>query len=489
MGKTGKIMVAFFAIFLGIMFYSVASKTLDPDFGWHLQVGRILWEKGIPETDPFSYTMPSFPWVDHGRWSDVAIAKIYEFSGMMGLSLVSSIIILLALAVAIPRPLWTWSFVPLMLGAGVLVTRSGIRPQIEDWLILSVLLRILFNEQWWRKWRWFVPVGFAIWANLHGGFVMGYGVMATSLSVGWLQKKKIIWKDAVVMVLSVIATLVNPYGISLWHEVWLTLSDTHLRFSIAEWMPFYTKVEMGMWLLTAMILAVVRTKFHSFKLSRLVVLAVLFAAGLSSLRNTPLYILIAVPIVAEWTKDLYDSLRGNEEATRRAKIFYGILIAIAVSVFAVESGVPFWKIATGRWLQYPEAAVTYLNLNKRDFEGRLFSSYGWGGYLIWKLPKEKVFIDGRMPSWRWKAPAGESDWAFKDYEKIIKGEFEEQFEKYNIRMVLWNKEVKQVETGGWLIDLFVKDEKLDKSFLEKLKEKGWTEVYQDDLAVIYERGS
>src|SRR3989337_506611 len=38
---------------------------LDPDFGWHVTMGRLISENGIPKTDPFSYTMTSFPFVDH----------------------------------------------------------------------------------------------------------------------------------------------------------------------------------------------------------------------------------------------------------------------------------------------------------------------------------------------------------------------------------------------------------------------------------------
>jgi hypothetical protein len=487
MGKTSWIWVVIFALFLWTIFFGIAYNTIDPDFGWHLRVGRLLWQEGIPKTDPFSYTMPSFQWVDHGRLTDMAIARVYDVSGFFGLSVISASLTILALGIAIPVGLWWWSFVPLMLGAGVFVTRSGIRPQIEDWLILAILMRVVFNRQLWLKRRWLVPLGFALWANLHGGFVMGLGVMSMAVVLHWWEKRKLVFKDFAVIILSILATLINPYGTGLWHEVWLTLSDSHLRSSISEWMPFYTKVELGMWLLTAMIFAVVKTKFHLFSFSRMVVLAVLFLAGLSSLRNAPLYILVAAPMVAEWMKSLWDSLKNNAEAMRRAKIFYGILLVIAFAVFAVESGVPFWKITTGRWIRYPEAAVQYINNNK--FEGRLFSSYGWGGYLIWKLPNEKVFIDGRMPSWRWSAPEGESDWAFKDYEIIIKGDYKELFEKYNIQMVLWNKEVKQEEPSGWLIDLFVKNKQETAPFAQYLREDGWTEVYADDLSVIYKKAA
>jgi hypothetical protein len=31
---------------------------------------------------------------------------------------------------------------------------------------------------------------------------------------------------------------------------------------------------------------------------------------------------------------------------------------------------------------------------------RLYNDYAYGGFLLWWLPEEKIFIDGRMPAWR-----------------------------------------------------------------------------------------
>ncbi|GIW54852.1 MAG: hypothetical protein KatS3mg082_1256 [Nitrospiraceae bacterium] len=41
---------------------------------------------------------------------------------------------------------------------------------------------------------------------------------------------------------------------------------------------------------------------------------------------------------------------------------------------------------------------------------RLYNDYGYGGFLLWWLPEERIFIDGRMPAWR----IGDR-WIFYDY--------------------------------------------------------------------------
>ncbi|MDZ7666367.1 MAG: hypothetical protein U5K27_13775 [Desulfotignum sp.] len=31
-----------------------------------------------------------------------------------------------------------------------------------------------------------------------------------------------------------------------------------------------------------------------------------------------------------------------------------------------------------------------------NIHGNLFNQYRWGGFLLWAIPDQKVFIDGRM---------------------------------------------------------------------------------------------
>lgn len=48
---------------------------------------------------------------------------------------------------------------------------------------------------------------------------------------------------------------------------------------------------------------------------------------------------------------------------------------------------------------YPSQAVDYINEHGCG-GGNIFNFYDYGGYLVWKLPAYKVYIDGRMPVWR-----------------------------------------------------------------------------------------
>ena len=59
------------------------------DFGWHLRFGQIILAKGIVYKDLFSYTMPSYNFVDHEWLSDAlfGFGFFYPLVGKFGLSI------------------------------------------------------------------------------------------------------------------------------------------------------------------------------------------------------------------------------------------------------------------------------------------------------------------------------------------------------------------------------------------------------------------
>jgi hypothetical protein len=60
--------------------------------------------------------------------------------------------------------------------------------------------------------------------------------------------------------------------------------------------------------------------------------------------------------------------------------------------------------------EYPIEAVRWIQAHRPELGARLYNDYGYGGFLLWWLPDEKIFIDGRMPAWR----IGDR-WIFYDY--------------------------------------------------------------------------
>ena len=64
------------------------------------------------------------------------------------------------------------------------------------------------------------------------------------------------------------------------------------------------------------------------------------------------------------------------------------VIGAMVRYFPTVAGME--KVAAAN---FPVRAVEYLH--QHPVPGPMYNTYGYGGYLIWKLPEQKVFIDGR----------------------------------------------------------------------------------------------
>jgi hypothetical protein len=107
---------------------------------------------------------------------------------------------------------------------------------------------------------------------------------------------------------------------------------------------------------------------------------------------------------------------------------------------------------------YPVGAVEYLRQNPQPTG--MFNEYGWGGYLIWQLPEQRVFIDGRGDIYEYSG-------VFKDYIDIasLSRNTFQLLGKYGVRSCL-------VQTKGPLATLLSAS-------------SDWKQVYSDDLSAIF----
>lgn len=466
---------------------------LDPDFGWHLKLGQIILDSGIPKTDPFSYTMSSYPFVDHEWLTNTIISMLYPFLGKIGLAGIYAVLVLLLMGLALSSKkskIWL-KVVPFILGAGVLLDYSGIRPQVQSWVLLAILLRIILNDDTWKRWRLVLPIFIVFWANLHGGFAIGIATLFCIVFLkSWRQRK--LWLEGTfIFTLSLLASLVNPYGIHLWWEVWQQISDTSLRWTIAEWQPaIFSFNPSFIALLTLSLILLLRYR-KKFRLEEIGLYFFFLLQGISSLRHIPLWTIVSLPLVVKGLEWFYQEAKKIKEGAWRFKKAYNFAIAGSLIVFTLQSifGLLGAKSLTEEAF-YPKKAVEFLKSNLPA--GQIFSEYGWGGYLIWKLPEKKVFIDGRMPSWRWQsAPSSESNYAMKDHQNITREEtkYLPVFEKYGIATVLWPAPKQKEFAKAWekkIVNTLTRFSQKESgfNFPKQLEKDGWLILYQDTVAII-----
>jgi hypothetical protein len=469
---------------------------VDPDFGWHLRMGEVIATKGVPLLDQFSYTMPSFLHVDHEWLFDVFFHNTYPIVGQGGLAVLFTIITLSAIAFTLARADLKGSKNPVVYGMlflfaiGIIFPFTGIRPQVFSWFAVAILLHFLFNLQKVKRFGFLLPLLFFVWANIHASFGAGIVIFAFVEVIRTLRLRKIMPYEVMLLLISIGATFVTPYGHRVWTELWLTISDAHLRWRIQEWYPGVLFLNLPFIGLLALSMLCIYKYRHKYLPEEIGVYAGLLIQALSASRHIPLWVVATLPLVMKGFHWFQKDIQRVPFAKER---FDKILLACAVSsvgVFFLTVGISFLSlIPQVQGKGYPTAAVEYLQNNST--EGNIFAPYGWGGYLIWKFPGKRLFIDGRMPSWRRKETIlGESNDAMLEYLEILSGNlhFKIPAAKYNISTVLWSKDdlTNSSGLGEKLEEVFI-GETHTFDLLDDLERNNWQKVYEDDVAVIYRK--
>ena len=62
------------------------STEADPDFWWHLRIGQWMLQHGLPRTDIFTYTVADHTWTDHEYLTEIAVALIQGWGGLLAIS-------------------------------------------------------------------------------------------------------------------------------------------------------------------------------------------------------------------------------------------------------------------------------------------------------------------------------------------------------------------------------------------------------------------
>lgn len=297
--------------------------------------------------------------------------------------------------------------------------------------------------------------------------------------------------DLVVLLLCFLATLINPYGIHLWQEVFVSLLDSRLRWSVVEWWPIifgFNIVHILLVVFASLLVFHFRKKFSLFQLLSF---SVFLWAGVTSIRNMPFFIIIAFPLIIQamnWFVHKIAAIPLGKERFAKAWIVFSL---IALVFFTAQIAVDYQGIINSQKEKfYPQQAIIYLKTHPTT--GQLFSDYNWGGYFIWQYPEKKVFIDGRMPSWRNSHPGKqESAYAFGEYFDLLDGTspFAKAVEKYQIDTVVLPPFIpKKPNVVDEYVENFINTvfhkQKHDVIYTQ-LKKMHWVIVYKDNTSVIY----
>lgn len=477
-----------YALLFTLLFYK-ALTVLDPDFGWHIKIGELIDSGNFPRTDPFSYTMPSFPYFDHEWLTNFLMYKVYAFVGMPGIAAVFSLLCLICIWIVSTLTKTKSSRLLLVfLLVGSLYPYFGARPQVISWIFIALYTKILvFTTK--QPYLLLIPFLQLVWTNTHGSFPLGLIFLLLFLVSKYFVTKKVNRQNMLVLFLSTLATFLNPHGIAVWQEIYMTISDPNLSSNIGEWSSSAFSATPVHTFVLVLVLVLFYISWQKVKRATFVpFLAFFLFLGIKNSRNIPIWSIVALPILGYLLLLFQRKLKTVSMQNRYTKVFTFLLIFSGVFsmlhiIIDLRNTQKFQEVNF-----YPKAAVEFLQT--QNIQGQLFSSYNWGGYLVWKYPEKKVFVDGRMPSWRRdSAPANESFNAFKDHNAITtkQDEHKNHFPKYDVTHVLWPS--KTTSSNSLLVEkimmlLKIKESNFD--FIKNLESEGWKKVYGDEVAVVYQ---
>lgn len=400
-----------FAAIAAIFFMALRPPT-DPDLFWHLKTGELMWQyKIIPHIDWYSYTMSNFAWIDHEWLSEILIFKIKEFFGWAGLAIFFAMIITFTFGWLLPkslgknRPFYA-AYLLIILGVIVSSLTFGARPQMFTILGVALLFFILneFKNKPLGKIAYSLPLIFLLWANTHGGFVLGLGLLTIYLvlerfllkrakenpTADWLKSYQPLepenWKKlAYLGLVSLGATFLNPYGPRIYEEIYRTFSDIFASNLILEWLaPNFHQTEGILFGFYVILVFIILSLFKKIDIFSFVLIPLFLFLAFQAVRNIPIFVIISLPLLIA---DL-SGLENVFEAIFRKKfiaIGFGLmLIFYAPYVYKTGDIVRTFKgeEILAEYGKYPQKAVEFLLDNPQYGEKNIFNDYGWGGYII-----------------------------------------------------------------------------------------------------------
>jgi hypothetical protein len=494
------------AVVLAAAFAAALAPMANNDLWWHLETGRWMFQHHrLPVDDPFSFTGFMRPWHDVEWLSELAMYAVWKVG--RGPGLVVGAAVVLAFIFGLVRSLARLTTGSDVLACGILLVavlnshywwapRPTLASDVCALLTLLILEHVRRNNA--HRAIWALPALAAIWANLHGGFVLApvmVGTVAGAAFLGpWIRglapegfgpRARI--RLIVLAVVVPLALLVNANGTTVLSQSVQMFGASKYRFLVDEWTWPDTGFVVTAWCVVAGIVIGAR---RPVRLSTLGLGVGLTALATSAHRFELYFGLLVLPILGEYLPDrkplsvtlllaaapltlipglpaavppivalssLFTDRLGSFPLTRPSRwISVGFSFrqaAILMSgVLLVVSGLRRDRLRL-KLDHYPIAAIEVLKANRAE---RVFNLYSWGGWLMWTIDLP-TFIDGR--SW--------GGGNFGDYVEGTSGGYQAVFRRYDIRWTL-------LPPGTMVNRLLSAD-------------PAWEQVFADEKAVVFRR--
>jgi hypothetical protein len=329
-------------------------------------------------------------------------------------------------AMAIGMSVWMWfrlnwtaggNFLLACLFAAPMLSTTNLhwlaRPHVFGWLF--AMGAVWLCESRVKAALPWVALVSALWANMHGSFILGplifvvYAAGARLKPLVWGGESNSQAKDFLLYAFAAVAgSLLNPHGWNLHRHVFAYLSDSALLDRIGEFQSFNFHADGAVQIILALLIGAAGgfAALSAKRPERFLLSMLLTAGALRSARMLPVAALILLPLANGSISDVltYAALAPRMRRALDRALDYGsglraldrtlsgiaLIPAIALAFFAiVRAQHPGFPPD-----QFPVSAAQSVSALPSD--AKLFSSDKFGGYLIYRFAgARKVFFDGR----------------------------------------------------------------------------------------------
>lgn len=430
---------------LALIVVRLAEKNLpDPDIWWHLRNAQFLFaHHHLPNFDSYSFTVAGHPWMNPEWLAEIPYYLAWRAFGLEGIE----IIMLLTLECIFLGVLYLCykrsghikaSVLACWIAAALGTVNFGPRTVLFGYLYLVVLLVIL--ERFRSKGNgplWLLPPLFCLWINTHGSWCLGIIVLAVFTACGFVEGEWGViharrWsrREArgllVTFAASLAALFVNPYGYRLvLYPLDIALRQRLNVSFVSEWasVNFHGPRGILVLVLLAALFSSALASRHRWRLSDFVLVLIAFYGGLNHERLLFFAGIVLAPVAAE----LLDRVPRYRSEIDKPVLNAAIILALLAFVVFRFPGPA--QIERQVAQMFPAEVLPYMKSHPPA--GRVLNDYDWGGYLGWKDPQFKVFVDSRVDIFEY---AG----VFKDYVAVML--FNDPLrvlDEYRIRYVLF----------------------------------------------------
>lgn len=486
--------------FVAAVFPRATWPLIDGDVWWHIRAGEEVLRTGsVPRVDTWSIVGAGRPWTSQdwlanvilaagnalGPWGQTALSVLF------GLCTVASFWILWrAIALRVPAIGWASRIVWLSVGLALAGPVMGVRVQVLDLLMTSIVVWLLWRYLTDPRRRWLagLPIVAVAWANLHAGWVLLFllgGAMLVGEALDRLTARNLNGPGALswtslrdlsaALVVSAIALVVNPNGTDLYGYPFMTVGITALNRYVMEWFPASLDSLFGQLLLTFVIVGVIPALVfgrRNLRTADALMLVGLTAMAYQAIRfllitgpvGAAIAAVVLAPIISRTRLGVRWSRVLNRLEMPRSGRLGAVNVALTALLVVIGLLVAFVRVSPSAQAaeiarSLPAGAVAWMDDN--DPGDRIFNRYEWGGYIGEHRPDEPIFMDGRADVY--------GDELLQMYVSIIglHSDPQETLDGYGIDHAVYPPET---PLAGWF----------DQS-------TSWRRAYADETAVVWVR--